>query len=329
MAHIVKNIAELVGHTPLFEFVRLEEKYGLKATVLGKLEYFNPSGSIKDRTALNMLLDAEEKGLIKPGDTIVEDTSGNTGIGLAAFAASRGYKLKIFLEEDQSIERRKILKAYGADVMFTSQVPRIKEAKEAGIFSMAFYQKAIEEYCAAQETKHFFINQMSNESNPNVHYSTTGPEIWNDADGKVDILVATVGTGGTITGLSKFFKEKNPDIRIVAVQADKKSRTGSSNNPKTIDGIAPFYGDDIINEYKAPFMVSFEYDECIEVSGEDTYSTGRDIARTEGIFLGQSAAAAMVAAKQVAQRPENEGKNIVVILADNGMKYLSTQMYDK
>ncbi len=328
MANIVKDIAQLVGHTPLYEFARYGKKHELKATVLGKLEYFNPSGSIKDRTALNMILDAEEKGLLKPGDTIVEDTSGNTGIGLAAFAANRGYKLKIFLEADQSIERRKIIKAYGVDVKFTTDVPGLKEAKETGTFSLKLYQELIEDYCKKQDSRHFYTNQLSNESNPSVHYKYTGPEIWEDTDGKVDILVATAGTGGTITGLARYLREKNPHVKIVAVQADINSRTGAGEHPKTIDGIAPFAGDDVEEECKAPFMAGFDYDEYIDVSGADAYATGLEIARTEGILLGQSASAAMHAARQVAARDENAGKNIVVILADNGMKYLSTQMYD-
>lgn len=327
MGKIVKNIEELVGHTPLFEFVKYEENNNIKAHILGKLEYFNPSGSVKDRAALNMIKAAERDGILHPGDTIVENTSGNTGIGLAAFAASRGYKLTVFMEPGQSEERQKILRAYGADLQSMLDVPGVAEALGNGTFSTQFYQDAIQAYCDAQPTPHYFINQLANEANPGVHYETTGPEIWEDADGKVDILVATSGTAGTITGLTKFFKEKNPDIKVVAVQADPTSRPGGSENPQTIDGTAPFGDPGFPDAFKAPFIVGFGYDECIDVKGEDAYALGREIAKTDGVFLGQSAAAALYAATIVAKRPENEGKNIVAILADNGMKYLSTNMY--
>ena len=215
MAKIVKNIEELVGRTPLFEFEKFEEKHDIKAHLLGKLEYFNPSGSIKDRAALNMIKKAEEDGILHPGDTIVENTSGNTGIGLAAFSASRGYKLTVFLEPGQSEERQKMLRAYGADLKSMFDVPGVPEAFANGTFTTGFYQEAIQKYCDAQPTHHYFINQLANEANPGVHYATTGPEIWEDTDGKVDILVATSGTAGTITGLTKYFREKNPDVKML------------------------------------------------------------------------------------------------------------------
>lgn len=327
MGKIVTNIAELVGRTPLFEFVKYEEKNELKAKILGKLEYFNPSGSIKDRAALNMILAAEEEGLLKPGYTIVENTSGNTGIGLAAFAASRGYKLTVFLEPGQSEERQKMLSAYGADLRSMFDVPGVAEALSNGTFTTQFYQDAIQAYCDAQDTPHYFINQLANEANPGVHYATTGPEIWEDTEGKVDILVATSGTAGTITGLTKYFREKNPNVQIVAVQADVTSRPGGSENPQTIDGTAPFGDPGFPDAAKAPFIVGFDYDEVIDIKGEDAYAVGRELAKSDGVFLGQSAAAALLAATIVAKRPENEGKNIIVPLADNGMKYLSTNMY--
>lgn len=327
MSNIIKNIEELVGHTPLFEFVKYQEKNNIEAHLLGKLEYFNPSGSIKDRAALNMIKAAEEKGILHPGDTIVENTSGNTGIGLAAFSASRGYKLTVFLEPGQSEERQKMLEAYGAELKSMFDVPGVPEAFANGTFSTGFYQEAIQRYCDAQPTPHYFINQLANEANPGVHYTTTGPEIWEDTDGKVDILVATSGTAGTITGLSKYFIEKNPDVKIVAVQADVTSRPGGSEDPQTIDGIAPFGDPGFPDSAKAPFIVGFDYDECVDVKGEDAYAVGREIARTDGVFLGQSAAAAIYAATVVAKRPENKGKNIIIALADNGMKYLSTNMY--
>ena len=327
MSKIVKNIADLVGNTPLFEFVKYEENNNINAHILGKLEYFNPSGSVKDRAALNMILAAERDGLLHPGDTIVENTSGNTGIGLAAFAASRGYKLTVFLEPGQSAERQKMLRAYGVDLKSMMDVPGVPEALGNGTFTTQFYQDAIQSYCDAQDTPHYFINQLANLANPGVHYDTTGPEIWEDTDGKVDILVATSGTAGTITGLAKYFREKNPDIEIVAVQADPTSRPGGSENPQTIDGIAPFGDPGFPDGAKAPFIVGFNYNECIDVKGEDAYAVGRELAQSDGVFLGQSAAAAVYAATIVAKRPENAGKNIVAMLADNGMKYLSTNMY--
>ena len=327
MSNIYTNIEQLVGKTPLFEFVNYEKKNNLNAKLLGKLEYFNPSGSVKDRAALNMIKAAEDAGILHKGDTIVENTSGNTGIGLAAFAASRGYHVTVFLEPGQSEERQKMLEAYGANLKSMLDVPGVPEALANGTFTTEFYQEAIQKYCDEQDTPHYFINQLANEANPGVHYNTTGPEIWEDTDGKVDILVATSGTAGTITGLAKFFREKNPDIKIVAVQADPTSRPGGSENPQTIDGIAPFGDPGFPDGAKAPFIVGFDYDECIDIKGEDAYEVGRQIATTDGVFLGQSSAAALTAATIVAKRPDNAGKNIVVMLADNGMKYLSTNMY--
>lgn len=327
MGKIIKNIDELVGHTPLFEFTSYERKHDLKARILGKLEYFNPSGSVKDRAALNMIRYAERDGILHPGDTIVENTSGNTGIALAAFAASRGYKLTVFLEPGQSAERQQILRAYGADLKSMLDVPGVTEALANQTFTTQFYQDAIQAYCDAQKTNHFFINQLANPGNPDVHYQTTGPEIWEDAEGKVDILVAMSGTAGTLLGLSRYFREKNPNIYIVAVQADPVSRPGGSEDPQTIDGTAPFGDPGFPDGAKAPFINDVHYDEYIDVNGAQAYALGREITQTEGVFLGQSAAAALWAAVQVAKRPENAGKNIVAILADNGMKYLSTNMY--
>ena len=248
-------------------------------------------------------------------------------MGNEAFAASRGYKLTVFLEPGQSAERQKMLRAYGVDLKSMMDVPGVPEALGNGTFTTQFYQDAIQSYCDAQDTPHYFINQLANLANPGVHYDTTGPEIWEDTDGKVDILVATSGTAGTITGLAKYFREKNPDIEIVAVQADPTSRPGGSENPQTIDGIAPFGDPGFPDGTKAPFIVGFNYNECIDVKGEDAYAVGRELAQSDGVFLGQSAAAAVYAATIVAKRPENAGKNIVAMLADNGMKYLSTNMY--
>lgn len=328
MGKIIRNIEEIVGHTPLMEFVRYEEKNDIHAHLLGKLEYFEPSGSVKDRAALNMIKAAERDGLLHPGDTIVENTSGNTGIGLAAFSASRGYHLEVFLEPGQSPERPQILKAYGATVHMMTDLPEVAAALADGTFTTQFYQDQLQKYCDEQPTNYYFINQLVNEANPGVHYETTGPEIWEDTDGKVDYLVATSGTAGTITGLAKYFREKNPDVKIIAVQADPSSRPSPENpHPATIDGIAPFGDPGFPDPLKAPFIVGFDYDECIDVKGEDAYATGRELAKTDGVLLGQSAAAALWAGVQVAKRPENTDKNIVIIMADNGLKYLSTEMY--
>lgn len=328
MGHIVKNIEELVGHTPLFEFVKYEEKNDVHAQLLGKLEYFNPSGSIKDRAALNMILQAEKDGILHPGDTIVENTRGNTGIGLAAVAASRGYKVEVFLEPNQSVERQALLKAYGVTLKSMLDCPGVLEALANGTFGTQFYQDQLQKYCDSQPTHYCFINQLANKANPGAHYEHTDSEIWEDTDGKVDILVATVGTAGTIYGLTKFFREKNPDVEVVAVQASPKSRPIADNpDAASIDGIAPFGDPDFPDALKAPFIVDFPYNEVFNVDGEDAYATGREVAQSDDILLGQSAAAALYAAKEVAKRPENTDKNIIVVLPDNGMKYLSSKMY--
>ena len=274
MSKIVTNIAELVGNTPLMELVGYEKKHDLKAKVLGKLEYFNPSGSIKDRAALNMILAAEEKGLLKPGDTIVENTSGNTGIGLAAFSASRGYKLEVFMEPGQSIERQQILKAYGATVHIMTDLPEVAKALADGTFTVQFYQDALQRYCDAQPTHYYFINQLANEANPGAHYDHTGPEIWEATGGKVDYVVALAGTAGTITGLGRYFREKNPDVKIIAAQPSISSRPSPENpHPATIDGVNPFNDPGFPDAAKAPFIVDFKYDECFDINGEDAYAT--------------------------------------------------------
>ena len=315
MAKVYDSILDLVGKTPLVELKRIEEKEGLQAKLIAKVESFNPAGSVKDRIAKAMIEDAEAKGLLKEGSVIIEPTSGNTGIGLAAAATVKGYRMILTMPETMSVERRNIVKAYGAEVVLTDGTKGMKGAIE----------KADE--LAKEIPNSFIAGQFVNPANPETHKKTTGPEIWEDTDGKVDILVATSGTAGTITGLTKYFREKNPDVKIVAVQADPTSRPGGSEDPQTIDGIAPFGDPGFPDAAKAPFIVGFDYDEYIDVKGEDAYALGREIAQTDGVFLGQSAGAALHAATIVAQRPENAGKNIVVILADNGMKYLSTNMY--
>lgn len=328
MSNIKKSITEFVGHTPLMELVNYEKKHGLEATLLAKLEYLNPAGSIKDRAALNMIEAAEREGLIKPGDTIVENTSGNTGIGLAAFAAAKGYKLEVFLENGASREREQLLEAYGAKLMHYVDLPGMRKMLEAGCINAAKFLQEIYDYCDAQEGNYFFINQVLNENNPGAHIKTTGPEIWEDTDGNVDILVCMVGTAGTITGIGSYLRGKNPNLRIVGVQPAEESRiTPEHPNVNIIDGVVAFNG--IPQESMPPFLKEGSYDECIDIKTEDAYEVARELATGEGLFIGTSSAAAALAATIVAKRPENKGKNIVVIMPDNGMKYLSTDMFSK
>lgn len=302
---IYKNVSELIGKTPLMEL----NNYNPQKTILAKLEYFNPAGSIKDRAALAMLNDAEEKGLIKEGAVIIEPTSGNTGIGLASICAERGYKLILTMPETMSIERRKLLKAYGAEIVLTDGKDgmngAVKKAKEI----------------AKNTPRSFIAGQFENPANAQAHIDTTGPEIWEDTDGKVDILVATIGTGGTITGIGKYLKSKNPDIKIIGVEPE--------SSPLLSKGYAGSHKIQGIGANFVPALLDKNiYDEIITVSDNDAYKTGKQIAHSEGILVGISSGAAVFAANQVIQRPENEGKMIVAILPDSGERYLSTTMYD-
>lgn len=326
MGKIYKSITELVGHTPLVELTNYEKKHGLKATLLGKLEYFNPSGSIKDRAALNMIEEAEKSGALRPGQTIVDNTSGNTGIALAAFGHAKGHEFVTFLEPGVSKEREDIFKAYGVDQYWFSDIsPRVKGMLESGALDISVLEEDVQKY--ADEKGYFYTDQCSNINNAEAHYKTTGPEIWEDTDGKVDIVVMLGGTGGTISGLSKYFKEKDKNIQIIGVQPGIKSRLDANNETgNTIDGVFPLeiggnYIIPLINKYHA------QIDEIIDVVAEDAYETAKELVRSDGIFLGQSAAAALRAATEVAKRPENAGKNIVIIMADDGTKYLSTNLY--
>ncbi len=326
MGKIYKSITELVGHTPLVELTNYEKKHELKATLLGKLEYFNPSGSIKDRAALNMLEEAEKSGGLKPGQTIVDNTSGNTGIALAAFGHAKGHEFVTFLEPGVSKEREDIFKAYGVDQYWFSDISgRVKEMLENGALDISALEEDVQKY--ADEHGYFYTDQCSNVNNAEAHYKTTGPEIWEDTDGKVDIVVMMGGTGGTISGLSKYFKEKDENIKIIGVQPGVKSRLDANNETgNTIDGVFPLEINGniiipLINRYNA------KIDEIIDVAAEDAYEAARELVKTDGIFLGQSAAAALWAAEKIAERPENEGKNIVIIMADDGTKYLSTNTY--
>lgn len=306
---IYKNVTELIGGTPLMELSNIEKNEGLNARILAKLEYFNPAGSVKDRVAAAMIDDAEKKGLLREGSVIIEPTSGNTGIGLAAAAASKGYRLIITMPETMSIERRNLMKAYGAELVLTDGAKGMKGAIE----------KANE---LADEIPGSFIpSQFTNPANPVAHLKTTGPEIWEDSDGKLDIFVAGVGTGGTISGVGAYLKSKNPEIRIVAVEPKDSPvlSEGKAGNHK-IQGIGAGFVPDTLN--------TEIYDEVITVSHDDAFALGKAAARTEGVLVGISSGAALWAAVQLAKRPENAGKTIVALLPDSGERYLSTPMFE-
>lgn len=307
MADIKNGFTDLVGNTPLVRLNNFIKKNELKADVLGKLEYFNPAGSVKDRIAKEMILDAIDKGLIKEGTTLIEPTSGNTGIGLSAVATSLGLKIIITMPETMSVERRNLMKAYGAQLVLTPGAEGMKGA----------IAKAKE---LAQEIPNSFIpGQFENPANPAAHYKTTGPEIYAQTDGKVDIFVAGVGTGGTISGIGKYLKEKNPDVKIVAVEpASSPVLSQGKAGPHKIQGIGAGFVPDTLN--------TDIYDEIITVENDDAFASGKEIAKTEGILVGISSGAALFAAKQLAKQPENEGKTIVVLLPDGGDRYLSTPL---
>ena len=310
MSKIYKNLAELIGNTPLLELKSYDEQLELKATILGKLEYFNPAGSVKDRIAKAMIEDAEEQGLLHTDSVIVEPTSGNTGIGLAAVAASKGYKVILTMPETMSVERRNLLRAYGAELVLTEGAKGMKGAIE----------KANE--IVSSTSNAFLPSQFTNIANPRIHFLTTGPEIWNDTDGKVDIVVAGVGTGGTITGVGKYLKEKNSNIKVIAVEpADSPVLSGGSAGPHKIQGIGAGFVPEVLN--------TSIYDEIIQVNSDDAMKTSRLIASSEGLLVGISSGAALYAATELAKRKENDGKIIVTILPDTGERYLSTPLFDK
>ena len=310
MSKIYTSSDELIGKTPILELTHLEKKYDLKAKILAKLEYFNPAGSVKDRIAKAMIDDAEQSGKLKAGSVIIEPTSGNTGIGLAAVAAARGYHIIIVMPETMSVERRQLMKAYGAELVLTEGAKGMKGA----------IAKAEE---LAKEIPNSFIpGQFINPANPKAHYLTTGPEIYEDTDGNVDIFVAGVGTGGTITGVGKYLKSKNPKIRVVAVEPESSAvlSTGVPGAHK-IQGIGAGFVPDVLD--------TKVYDEIITVSNEDAFETGRLIGKNEGVLVGISSGAAVYAALQLAKRSENEGKTIVVLLPDTGDRYLSTPLFSE
>ena len=308
MSNIYTSADQLIGRTPLLELVHIEQAEGLEAKILAKLEYFNPAGSVKDRIAKAMIDDAEAKGVLKPGSVIIEPTSGNTGIGLASVAAARGYRIIIVMPETMSVERRQLMKAYGAELVLTEGAKGMKGA----------IAKAQE--LAQQIPNSFIPGQFVNPANPAVHRATTGPEIWQDTDGKVDIFVAGVGTGGTVTGVGEYLKSQNPNVKIVAVEpAGSPVLSKGTPGAHKIQGIGAGFVPDVLN--------TAVYDEIVTVANEDAFATGKKIGKSEGILVGISSGAAVWAAIELAKRPENKGKTIVALLPDTGDRYLSTPLF--
>lgn len=308
MARIAKQLTELIGHTPLLELTKFSASHGLQNPIIAKVEYFNPGGSVKDRVALSMIEDAEQQGILKPGATIIEPTSGNTGVGLALVSAVKGYKLILTMPETMSIERRNLVKAYGAEVRLTS-----------GKDGMAGAIKAAEELRDSIPDS-VILQQFENGANPARHYATTGPEIWQDTDGKVDIFVAGVGTGGTVSGIAKYLKEQNPNVKIVAVEPlSSPVLNGGQSGPHKIQGIGAGF---VPKTYDASLI-----DEVLDIDNDDAIRTGRELAQQDGLLVGISSGAAAYAASVLAKRPENAGKTIVTLLPDTGERYLSTVLY--
>ncbi len=308
MGKIFESVTELIGRTPLLHARNFEKERALEANIYAKLEYFNPAGSIKDRVALSMIEDAEKKGVLKEGSVIIEPTSGNTGIGLAAIAAAKGYRVILTMPETMSVERRKLLQAYGAEIVLTKGSEGMKGSIEKA------------EEIAKSTPNSFIAGQFVNDANPKAHRETTGPEIWEDTDGLIDILVAGIGTGGTITGIGEFLKSKNKDIKVVAVEPDTSPLLSKGvSGPHKLQGIGANFIPEVLN--------TEIYDEVMTVEADEAFVAGRMFGKTEGILVGITAGAALHAATELAKRPENKGKNIVVILPDTGDRYLSTELF--
>ena len=308
MAKVYHSLTELIGKTPLLELTNYDKKHALKAGILAKLEYFNPAGSVKDRIALAMISDAEARGVLKPGSVIIEPTSGNTGIGLASVAAARGYRIILTMPETMSVERRTLMKAYGAEIVLTEGAKGMKGA----------IAKA--EDLALDIPNSFIPGQFTNPANPAIHRATTGPEIWEDTDGNVDLFVAGAGTGGTVTGVGEYLKSKNPGVKVVVVEpADSPVLSEGRSGPHKIQGIGAGFVPAVLN--------TSVYDEIIPVKNEDAFATAREVAAVEGLLVGISSGAALWAATELAKRPENAGKRIVVVLPDTGERYLSTALF--
>ena len=325
--NIKKSITEIIGKTPLLHLSNLEKNNDANAQIIAKLEFLNPASSIKDRTALSMIERFEKEGILKPGGTLVEVTSGNTGVGAAAIAATKGYKTKIYLPDNVSEERTQVARAYGAEVVSLSEIPNIEQAiQNSGGDFVATIKEYIKPYFEQLNDGSVFLDQMCNPANVDIHYRTTGPEIWEDTDGSIDIFIASVGTGGTISGAGKYLKEKNPAIQVIAVEPSWES-IATKDNPEAKELMGTHRFSDLTGNAIPDNLLQSILDETIEVTGDEAYRIARQVAKTDGVLVGISAGAALSAAIQVAKRPENSSKRIVVILPDTGLRYLSTDLF--
>lgn len=327
MGRIYGSITELVGRTPLLELTNYEKKHDLKARLLVKLEYYNPNQSVKDRIALNMIEDGERSGRLKKGDTIIELTSGNTGIGLAAIAAAKGYKFRVYIQDQVSRERYQVIHAFGGETVKLSEVPEVVESMEKYGPDFIECVKALER-AVKDEKNIWFADQTRNSANPEIHFKTTGPEIWEDTDGEVDILVANVGTGGTVSGTGNYLKSKNPEVKVIALQPTEDSfQSPERPDQEEITGVHPF--ENVEERFIPANLDRNVYDGWYEVHTNQAYAAAREVAKTDGILVGASSGAALHAATIEAKKPENAGKTIVAILPDTGLRYLSTNMFNE